>query len=199
MAKSRKYFTLLVNHNGLFSPEFGDYNKAVVMDELLDYVEQGYSRKRLKIIATNDHKLEVMSRVDAINSKLNAPKVPKVDYAAILEEAHKACNEAQEGMVEDLNAFDCGFAWVTIDGRHGLAKWARAERKRLAQAYPDLPPVARMHMRRLGDKAWPGGWQWWCPGAFNGQAVGIHLAGSEAFASVLKAHGIDVSVDSRLD
>jgi hypothetical protein len=203
MAKARKYFTLLVNDNGLWAPQFGDYDRQVVEDEMRDeYLDKGYRAKRLKIIATADDQASIDARVKEINAKLAEPKAPKVDYAAILKAAHEAADAAQEGMVEDLNAFDCGFAWVTIDGRHGLAKWARKELARLraeGEHNEAARPVLRMHMRKLGDKAWPGGWQWWCPGAFNGQAIGIHLAGAQAFQAVLLHHGIDALVDSRLD
>lgn len=42
-------------------------------------------------------------------------------------------------------------------------------------------------------------WQWWKPGGFAGQSVGIHEAGARAFRDKLAEYGIRADVGSRLD
>jgi hypothetical protein len=87
---------------------------------------------------------------------------------------------------EDLNAFDCGFAWVTIPGNEPFARYCRKR----AQA---------TSLKRYGAKHWERGWMWWGPGEFNGQAIGHKQAGANAFCKVLQEHGILASVGSRYD
>ena len=114
-----------------------------------------------------------------------------MDYEAILTEAHAAADAAQAGMVEDMNAFDCGFAWVTIDGNEPLAKFCRKAAKSGGRDYD---------RRRYGDKGYPKGWQFWGPGAFNGQAIGIKVAGANAFRDVLSLkYQIRADVGSQYD
>lgn len=107
-----------------------------------------------------------------------------MDFAAILTEAHAAAAEAQEGMVENMHALDCGFAWVTIYGTDPLARYCRKQDE----------------MRSIyGSKGYPRGWQFWCPGGARVQAVGIHEAGAKAFAMKLGEYGIRADWSSRLD
>lgn len=111
----------------------------------------------------------------------------KPDYDAILKEAHAAASAAQAGMVENPYALDCGFAWVTVSGNDPLARYCR----KVAKTSTDR--------RFTGSKGYPSGWQWWCPGAFSGQAVGIHEVGAGAFRDTLGKYGIRADVHSRLD
>jgi len=113
-------------------------------------------------------------------------------YRSILQEAHGAAIAAQVGMVEDKNAFDCGFAWVTIDGQSGLARYCRKMLK--------LPEHQNGSYRAFfGDSGYPRGWQFWQPGNAPVQSVGIHEAGARAFRDALAKHGIRADVGSRLD
>lgn len=114
-----------------------------------------------------------------------------IDFEAILKAAHAAASKAQEGMVEDMNALDCGFAWVTISGREPLARHCRTRVKAAGGE-----SKAR---REYGSKGWPSGWQWWCPGGAPVQAIGIHEAGARAFRDKLAEFGIRADVGSRLD
>ena len=108
-------------------------------------------------------------------------------FTAILAEAYAAADLAQAGKVEDLNAFDCGFAWVTIDGTSPLARWCRQQSN-------------GERNRQYGSKGYPTGWQFWCPGNFNGQSIGIHEAGAKAFQDVLALkYNIRADVGSRYD
>jgi len=114
-----------------------------------------------------------------------------MDYAKILTEAHAAASAAQVGMTDNPRAFDCGFAWVIIDGQDGLARYCRAEIKRAGGE--------RQASRIFGGKGYPKGWQFWKPGNFNGQSVGVHEAGARAFRDKLAEYGIRADVGSRLD
>lgn len=115
------------------------------------------------------------------------------DYAAILEEAHAAAHEAvaAEGP-ENIYAANCGFAWVVISGNEPLARWCRAQRKRMANdTY-----ASRAY---FGDKHWHKGWNFWNPGDFSGQQVSHKEAGARAFRDALAKYGIVATVGSRLD
>lgn len=129
----------------------------------------------------------------------------KPDFAAILKEAHEAAARAQDGMVENPNAFDCGFAWVVIDGSDDLARACRKAikakvKEHTAMGIPHPERTAETDMRPFwGSKGYPTGWQFWMPGCAPVQAVGIHEAGAKAFALVLGKHGIRAEWRSRLD
>jgi hypothetical protein len=62
----RKYYTLIVRENGRWSPEFGDYRKAVVRDELEDQ-RTHHKRKDLMVITTED----VQASINAAIAELN--------------------------------------------------------------------------------------------------------------------------------
>lgn len=113
------------------------------------------------------------------------------NYAEALAAAHHAAAKAQEGMVENPFAFDCGFAWVTLSGNDPFARWCRKQ----ATAPGALPAARRIY----GSKGFPSGWQFWCPGPFGGQSVGIHEAGAKAFRDKLGEFGIRADMGSRLD
>lgn len=114
-----------------------------------------------------------------------------LDYQKILDEAHAAAAAAQAGMVENQMALNCGFAWVTVDGTDGLARYCRNAIK--AAGGEHKAP------RGLGSKGYPRGWQFWKPGSFNGQQVDIHEAGAHAFRDKLAEYGIRAEAGSRLD
>lgn len=94
---------------------------------------------------------------------------------------------------EDMNAFDCGFAWVTIHPARGsFVSWCKAQIKALGGE-------RNYASRQYGDKAYGGGWQFWKPGEFNGQSIRIHEVGARAFRDELAKYGISATVGSRLD
>lgn len=115
-----------------------------------------------------------------------------MNYRAILQEAHGAAVAATVNLVEDRNALDCGFAWVTIAGTEPLARYCR-------KAQPDSLNVSHSERRFFGSKGYPKGWQFWCPGNAPVQAMGIHLEGARAFAGVLNKHEINANVGCRYD
>lgn len=119
-------------------------------------------------------------------SVLNAAR-----YADALHNAHKAASLAQVGMVEDMNAMDCGFAWVVVHDRSFMG-WCRK-----AKEIALLEDIGRNY---YGDKHYAAGWCFWKPGSFNGQSIGIHEAGARAFALSLEtALGIKCEIGSRFD
>ena len=61
------YYTLAVRENGIWGAQFGDYDREVVLDEKLDYQDQGYSARDLKIIRTGDNQADIDARVAAMN------------------------------------------------------------------------------------------------------------------------------------
>lgn len=109
----------------------------------------------------------------------------------ILNEAHDAAKAAVKANAhkENPNAFDCGFAWVTIDGMSPLARHCRKA----------LKTADRSQHRHLGDKGYPKGWQFWCPGEHYGQSIAVMEEGARAFRDALARHGISATVGSRLD
>lgn len=116
-----------------------------------------------------------------------------MDFEAILNAAHEAAKAAQVGMVEG-RGLDCGFAWVTISGNDALARHCRKQIK-AAGGERNLT----FEQSRLYGRAGEPGWQWWKPGGFPGQSVGIHEAGARAFRDKLAEYGIRADVGSRLD
>lgn len=107
-------------------------------------------------------------------------------YETALNRAYAAADAAQAGLVEDMNALDCGYAWVTVSDR-AFAGWCR---KKL-NATGDL---------RYGDKHWRSGWNFWGPGNFKGQSIGIKEVGAKAFRDVIAQElGIYAEMGSRLD
>lgn len=119
----------------------------------------------------------------------------KMDFEAILNEAHAAAREAIAKMgPENPRALDCGFAWVKISGNEPLARYCRKMVKTVGDANMTAFNASR-HYGRPGEP----GWQWWKPGGFPGQAIGHHEAGAKAFNAVLAKHNIRGETGSRYD
>ena len=105
----------------------------------------------------------------------------------------KALNAATSAIAQELglrpenpNAFDCGFAWVTIPANNGFARWCKAQR-------------ALHNDPKFGGTGYPSGWQFWCPGDWSGQSVRVWRAGAAAFAEQLQLAGLSAVMSSRLD
>lgn len=114
-------------------------------------------------------------------------------YQTALDNAYAAASEAQKGLVENMNAFDCGFAWV-VTRDQSFNGWCRKQAKELEAK------GERGKARLYGSKHYAGGWSFWCPGNFNGQSVGIHEKGAKAFSeSLARELGFYVEHASRLD
>lgn len=61
------YYTLIERVNGKWSPQFGDYSKAVVKAEAKEYIEQGTESEDLAIIHSGDSQEEINSAVAQMN------------------------------------------------------------------------------------------------------------------------------------
>lgn len=113
-----------------------------------------------------------------------------MDYETILNEAIAAAQVAVAGKT-DTQAFNCGFAWVTIDGKSPLANHCR---KKIKQVGGD-----RRADRKYGSKGYPSGWQFWDPANYYGQDMDVKVLGARAFQQVLADYNIVGTVGSRLD
>jgi hypothetical protein len=70
---SRPYFMLFVREDGVWVPEFGDYERQIVVDEMEDY-HHGYrnvKKKDMKVMRLASGKRLV---VDAVQAALNSEK-----------------------------------------------------------------------------------------------------------------------------
>lgn len=113
-----------------------------------------------------------------------------LDYPTILNAAHEA---AVRAALHQNDGYACGWAWVRVEGNSALARFCRAQIKARGG---DSDFELRRH---YGNKGYPTGWQFWCPGNFRGQSIDAHEACARAFRDVLADHGISADVCSRLD
>lgn len=125
-----------------------------------------------------------------------------MDFELILSDAYKAATRAI--LVHSLHhkeqEFNCGFAWVTIDGTEPLARHCH----KALVAGNKTGWTDRDTKMFYGSKGYPTGWQFWCPGDWpethrHRQDMDFHRAGAEAFAKSLATYGIRATVGSRLD
>jgi hypothetical protein len=71
----RMYYTLLTREpGGIWSPQFGDYDKSTVVGEGGCYHADGYRRKDLKVICTGARQSDINAEV----SRLNTPQTELV-------------------------------------------------------------------------------------------------------------------------
>lgn len=71
--KKRPYYTLLLREkNGLWYPEFGDYDRKVVFQEMQDTMNSGSFVRgtKCKIILTSDAQADVLAGVMHENTQL---------------------------------------------------------------------------------------------------------------------------------
>lgn len=111
------------------------------------------------------------------------------NFEELLDRAHAAAlAAAQANEAASPDWFPCGFAWVTVRGTTPLARHCRSM----------VTEHGRNH-QRYGDKGYPTGWTWWCPGLPSTQRMTSHEAGARAFSEVLLAAGIECEAGSRMD
>jgi hypothetical protein len=106
---------------------------------------------------------------------LNSP------YRAIYEEAYLEAKKAyDEYFAKHGEPMYCGFAWVRIlNGKHPFVNWCKKV--------------------NLGSKHWQKGYQIWNPIDDHTQSMDLKEVASDAFAKVLRKHGIDAYMESRAD
>lgn len=138
-------------------------------------------------------------------AKKNEAAARHVRYSAALDKAHAAACAAQRDengvmLKENMNAFDCGFAWVVtrdLSFNGWCSRQLKASRGADGRGFGDRKFGDN---RKFGDKHYAGGWCFWSPGDFNGQAIGIKEKGARAFAETLQRElGIYAEASSRLD
>lgn len=113
--------------------------------------------------------------------------IQRSDAKAIVAEAFaaaKAAGEAENAKLppEEVRGLDCGFGWVDIKPARGAV-------------------IAELKDREDGGyrKTWGGGgWQVMMH-AVPTQSISVHYASAQAFAAVLKKHGIDAVPGRRYD
>lgn len=73
MPKPRTYYTLAIRSNGVWSPQFGDYDREVVEQEGRDMREsgdwEGLKAKDCKVISTNHTQADIHAAIIALNAK----------------------------------------------------------------------------------------------------------------------------------
>lgn len=63
----KPYWTLFIREDGRWSPQFGDYSKAVVVQEMRDSWDE-YQRRDRRIVCTDD----TQEAINAAEAELNA-------------------------------------------------------------------------------------------------------------------------------
>lgn len=125
-----------------------------------------------------------MTEFDRVLARLTSPAQIK---AEMLTEAKQAADKFFQEKLGGVDAYACGFAWVTVYPEHkGNTKEGKAERKVLAE---------------LGlEKDWTGkAYQIWNPSGHYCQNVDTKEEGARAAAAVLKKYGFKAYAGSRLD
>lgn len=105
----------------------------------------------------------------------------------MLAEAKAASDKFFKENLGGVDAYACGFAWVTVYPKHkGNTKDGKAERKVLES---------------LGfKKDWTNkAYEIWNPGQYSGQNIDAKYVGACAAAVVLKEHGFNAYASERLD
>jgi hypothetical protein len=100
----------------------------------------------------------------------------------IIEEALGAARQATDAHIAQVNSqYPCGFAWVNIKPARGKL-------------------VSELKKRKLGSTdLYSGGYTIWNPSGHYTQNMFSKLDGAEAFAAVLRKHGINAAAYSRMD
>jgi len=63
------YYTLIEKTDGLWSPQFGDFDREVVEDEKQDYIDSGSRAKNLRIIQTSPEQEYIDRRIAMFNPR----------------------------------------------------------------------------------------------------------------------------------
>lgn len=109
-------------------------------------------------------------------------KITDAAAAKLLIEAFSAAEKATDKHIADNPDvwYPCGFAWVTIKPARG-------------------PLVKYLKERKIGDKAYEGGWTIYNPSKNLTQWMDAKYEGAKAFAKVLTSAGYKCHACSRID
>jgi hypothetical protein len=64
---ARPYFTLAVREDGIWAPQFGDYDRETVEFELEDYLDHDHKRRDLKIVKSSVRPADVAAAIARLN------------------------------------------------------------------------------------------------------------------------------------
>lgn len=104
-----------------------------------------------------------------------------MNYDNIYTEALNAAKAAESAFMEKHGEpMYCGFAWVDISSAR-------------------IPFVGWCKKNNVGRKHWQKGWCIWNPAGNPTQSMDVKEAGADAFAEVLRKHGISAYAGSRAD
>jgi hypothetical protein len=108
-------------------------------------------------------------------------KENKMDFQAIYNQAIETAKKAEADYTAKYGeSYYCGFAWVDFpSARTPFVNWAKKN--------------------GVGSKHWKKGWSIWNPAGNFTQSMDIKEVGAQAFAQVLKSHGIECMMNSRPD
>ena len=78
MAKTRKYYTLAVRENGgQWGPQFGDYHREVVAQELRDTRQDWPRGTEFTILSTGPRARDINEAIAALNQKVSTEPLAK--------------------------------------------------------------------------------------------------------------------------
>jgi hypothetical protein len=108
-------------------------------------------------------------------------KIDKTTAPLLHDSAQAAAVEAAaQAEAAATTWFPCGFAWVRIrPARGAFVNWCKAN--------------------GVGEPSITGGYRIWNPSGHPTQSMEIKLAGAEAYAQMLRDHGINAYAESRMD
>ena len=68
-ATKKTYFTLAVREAGRWAPQFGDYDRAVVAQELDDLAYGGIPKRDMRIVKSADDQASILAAVATLKAK----------------------------------------------------------------------------------------------------------------------------------
>jgi hypothetical protein len=103
MSMSRKYYTLAVKSvDNIWGPDFGDYNRKVVAQEMADRRESGdYDSDEMQVISSGDSQAEINAAIAELNAQEYAKRAARTKitidtkdekFGAEVSIAHLAAN-----------------------------------------------------------------------------------------------------------
>jgi len=87
---ARRYHTLLTRTDGRWGIEFGDWDREVVVEEMLDSYAADFKAKDRKIIATSGKQADINAAVAALNIKAEGAPQSAITKALHLAAAREA-------------------------------------------------------------------------------------------------------------
>lgn len=136
---AKKYYTLVIREDGIWSPQFGDYDKSVVTQEAIDSYSRDCDGKRIpvkdrKVLTTGPRQADINAAVAALNS----PSIN--DYCDHMSAASKLADT------------------LTKERREGFEAYCQGK----ASGFNPYPHDRRSVMDTAKSIAWSTGWMGAC-------------------------------------